>query len=64
MPCKKCGGLMLGIDCRGDWLEMCRMWSCVNCGECLDAQILANRAGHSEPRNANHADHQPVRVGG
>ena len=64
MTCRKCSGLMLGVECTGDWLDRCLMYGCVQCGNYEDAQILANRASHVEPREVNHANHQPVRVGG
>ncbi len=45
--CKRCGGLMVQSDfdsLLGDMLGApLPMWRCVNCGERLDALILANR---------------------
>lgn len=51
MTCHRCHGLMVERPCwERDWRHVSRrwahttyLWTCVNCGECIDQAILANR---------------------
>jgi hypothetical protein len=52
-PCLRCSGLLvrsytsaLDSDLTGSPIEL---WRCVNCGDCLDGSILANRWKRPEP---------------
>jgi len=54
-PCRRCGGMM--IETYADLLSPSEKgkdefgWRCINCGDYLDRQVLANRAHelYSEP---------------
>ena len=54
-PCWRCDGLM--VPCYTNSLEPriegipIAMWRCINCGECLDTQILANRSKQHPSRD-------------
>lgn len=68
--CRRCGGLMvpsytasLESDCTGKPMTL---WRCVNCGDCVDACILANRwkgggpaRPHERPRTGRRYAGQP-----
>lgn len=41
MTCARCQGLMVR---RPWWQRRALMWSCLNCGECVDDTIRFNRA--------------------
>lgn len=41
MTCTRCNGLMVE---RPWWQRRAMMWSCLNCGECVDDTIRFNRA--------------------
>ena len=71
--CLRCGGLLvlsymasLESDLSG---RPMRLWRCVNCGDCVDHDILANRRNGSQPARkttdlrANEAFPQPVKNG-
>jgi len=71
--CLRCGGLLvlsymasLESDLSG---RPMRLWRCVNCGDCVDHDILANRRNGSKPARettdlrANAAFPQPVKNG-
>ena len=71
--CLRCGGLLvlsylasLESDLSG---RPMRLWRCVNCGDCVDHDILANRRNGSKPTRetvdlrANAAFPQPVKHG-
>ena len=53
--CFRCGGWMIETFVEGE--AICRddpagIWKCVNCGEVIDSQILANRqfGSHTQPK--------------
>lgn len=71
--CLRCGGLLvlsymasLESDLSG---RPMRLWRCVNCGDCVDHDILANRRNGSKPTReiadsrANIVCQQPVMTG-
>ena len=71
--CLRCGGFLvlsymasLESDLIG---RPMRLWRCVNCGDCIDYDILANRwngpvpAGETEDSRANIVSPQPVKHG-
>jgi hypothetical protein len=73
VSCLRCGGLLapsytasLERDITG---ELVRQWRCVNCGDCLDSIILANRwknpvpARETSDSRANIVCQQPVMTG-
>lgn len=57
MICTRCHGLMIPQACwKREWKQVSRrwpkpfyLWSCVNCGECVDETILFNRNQTREP---------------
>lgn len=56
--CFRCGGCMVETFVEGE--AECRedpagIWKCVNCGEVIDSQILANRriGSHTQQRSSN-----------
>jgi len=59
--CLRCGGLLvpsytesLDSDLTGRPMSL---WRCVNCGDCVDSYILANR---QEPRRGHHPLGRPL----
>ncbi|MEW6246401.1 MAG: hypothetical protein AB1555_06790 [Nitrospirota bacterium] len=57
MQCARCSGLMVWIGPLANETASSpqdeNSWRCVNCGELLDAQILANRSTPPEQREVS-----------
>ena len=66
MTCPRCTGLMLPIR-YGDHELVSGLydgWSCINCGDVLDAVIQQNRLTPAPPvKTIENAEHRPIVVG-
>ena len=50
MPCPRCKTGCMGCERAGDVFDRFLQWFCYNCGERIDAQILANRKQPCAPQ--------------
>ena len=54
MRCSRCGGFCIPVRYEMGWCVdgVPWGWSCVNCGEVVDAVILQNRQHHEQPNKS------------